>query len=369
MSRKEVDDRDHRWLTMSGGPLTLICSLLIVNLHSIASSYRSISHSGVTLQIEALKMFCDVVAHRSFSRAADANAVSQSSASQIVHQLEERLGVKLIDRSKRPFVLTSEGDLFYRECRKLLDRYDSLIDQVQNLHVEVASRLRVSSIYSVGLSYLNHLGKLFSNQFQQIALQLEYEHPESVIERVETDQADLGVISYAKSNRYLDVIPWLDEPMSLICADDHPLASRAEVEIDELNEAPFVAFDRGLNIRREIDRTLSDAGVTANVVMEFDNVETIKRVVELGDGVAIVPEPACRREVESGSLKIKPLDGYELVRPLGIIHRRGKELSRAARRFVDLLLQQRVETHHLGPPIDAKIASDTTVTDSVPTTD
>ena len=78
------------------------------------------------MHLKALKIFCDVVYRRSFSRAADDNGISQSGASQVVHQLERRLGVKLVDRSKRPFTLTPEGEAYYDGCRKLLERYDVL---------------------------------------------------------------------------------------------------------------------------------------------------------------------------------------------------------------------------------------------------
>ena len=84
------------------------------------------------MHLKSLRVFCDVVRRRSFSRAADENSISQSAASQMVHHLEEHLGVKLIDRSKRPFVLTSEGAEFYEGCRGIVRRYFALEEKVRS---------------------------------------------------------------------------------------------------------------------------------------------------------------------------------------------------------------------------------------------
>ena len=93
------------------------------------------------VNLKSLKIFCDIIARRSFSRAADDNGISQSGASQVVSQLEARLGVQLIERSKRPLVPTREGQVFYEGCRKLIARYDALEDEVRTLHEEVAGRV------------------------------------------------------------------------------------------------------------------------------------------------------------------------------------------------------------------------------------
>ena len=106
------------------------------------------------MHLKSLKVFCDVVGRRSFSRAAEENGISQSGASQVVNQLERHLGTKLIDRSKRPFSLTAEGEIYYSGCRKLVERYFSLEERIRTLHDEVVGRVRVASIYSVGLHHM-----------------------------------------------------------------------------------------------------------------------------------------------------------------------------------------------------------------------
>ena len=269
------------------------------------------------MQLKSLKVFCDVVGWRSFSRAADENGISQSGASQVVHQLEHRLGVKLIDRSKRPFVLTPEGETYYEGCRKLVQRYDVLEDQVRTLHEEVAGRVRVVSIYSVGLHLMNRYLQRFLSQHPKANVRLEYQHPHRVYEAIEKDQADLGLLSYPRASRTIDAIPWREEPMRLVCAPGHRLAGRQTVEFHELAGENFIGFDSELTIRREIDRVLQMHGVEVQVVMEFDNVETMKRAVEIDAGVSFLPGPSVAREVAAGSLVAVPLAVDELVRTPG----------------------------------------------------
>ena len=302
----------------------------------------------MAVQLKGLKVFCDVVRQRSFSRAADENDISQSGASQLVQQLEEGLGVKLIDRSKRPFVLTPEGEVYYDGCREVVERYFAVEDRVRTLHQEVAGRVRVASIYSVGLHHMNRCLQDFLGQHPKANVRLEYLHPDRVYQAVVDDLADLGLVSYPKSSRTIKALAWREEPMVLVCAPSHALGSRRRISLGELDGQKMVGFDSGLTIRREIDRVLQLHEATVEVVMEFDNIETIKRAIEIDAGIGLLPEPTVRREVEAGTLTVVPLDTDELVRPLGIIHRRGKELSTTAKRFIDLLQRQGRDGLHLG---------------------
>jgi len=289
------------------------------------------------MHVKSLKVFCDVVARRSFSRAADENGISQSGASQVVHQLEQRLDVKLIDRSKRPFVLTQEGEVYYQGCRRLVERYYALEEDVRTLHHEVAGRVGVASIYSIGLSHMNRFIKEFLTEYPRADVRLQYQHPSKVYEFVESDQVDLGLVSYPRSSRTIEVIPWREEPMVLVCAPEHPLARRKSVPLAQLDGLDTVGFDDNLHIRQEIDRVFGARQIEVNVVMAFDNIETIKRAIEINAGVSLLPEPTVSREVASGSLAAVPLSGEKMVRQLGIIHRRGKEFGKTAQRFLHQL--------------------------------
>jgi DNA-binding transcriptional LysR family regulator len=109
----------------------------------------------------------------------------------------------------------------------------------------------------------------------------------------------------------------------------------------------FVGFDKDLVIRRQVDRFLREQGVAVEIVMEFDNIENIKKAVEIGAGVALLPEPTLRREVQGGTLAAIPLAGSDLVRPLGIIYSRHHRLNTTILRFIDLLREgDETAAHH-----------------------
>ncbi|MCA9263727.1 MAG: LysR family transcriptional regulator [Planctomycetales bacterium] len=291
------------------------------------------------MHIKTLKVFCDVVRLRSFSQAADEHGITQPGASQAVLHLEEDLGVKLIDRSKRPWVLTEEGDVYYQGVRKLLRQFESLEDRVRRSAREEKERVRVASIYSVGLSHMNAFVRDFMEKYPQANVQIQYQHPDQVYELVEREAVDFGLVSYAKETKSVQAIPWREEPMVLVCAPGHPFVHHETIELELLDGTRLVGFDRGLKIRSAIDRVLHAHDISVEVVLEFDNIETIKRAIEIDAGVGLLPAPTVDREVQLGSLVARPIAprpaGPDLVRPLAIILNRNAAPSGVAEKFLE----------------------------------
>ncbi len=300
------------------------------------------------MQLRNAEIFCEVVTHRSFSKAAEARDISQPAASHAVQQLEEYLGTPLIDRSIRPFELTRAGEIYFDGCRRLFDGIRKVEDQVQRMGHRVTGRVRVASIYSVGLLQMTGYVERFAVLYPDVRVQLDFLNPEEVYDQISRDEADLGIVSFPRDGGNLSSILWQEQEMGLVVPPDHELAGADEVSFEDLEELEFVGFTADLRIRRQIDRRLKEAGVSVRVVHHFDNVENIKRAVEIGAGVSILPLCTVRREVEHGSLVTIPLEGRDFFRPLGIIHRRNKHLSAAAEKFIELLLQEPAidETDH-----------------------
>jgi len=291
------------------------------------------------MNVETLRIFCDVVQHQSFSRGAAANEVSQSAATQSVHRMEKYFGVQLVDRSKRPFVLTPEGQACFEGFRQVLEVFDSVEARVRSLRSDIAGLLRVAAIYSVGLHDMSRCMQDFMRRYPKAKVQLEYLRPNKVLDAVLNSEVDLGIVSYPLASPELAVIPLRSERMVLVCHPDHHLAERKAVTAEHLQDEDFVTFDRDLSIRKEIDRYLRQRSVSVRVVMEFDNIETI------GAGISILPEPTVRRETASGRLAAIRLIAPQLQRPVGIIHRHRKVFTPTATKFVELLaeIQQDVD--------------------------
>ena len=295
------------------------------------------------MNIETLRIFCDVVQHQSFSRGAKINDVSQSAATQSIHRVEEHFGVQLVDRTKRPFVVTPEGQACYEGFREVLELYDSVEARVRSLRLEISGLVRVASIYSVGLHDMSRCMQDFMRQYPKAKVRLEYLRPNKVYDAVLNSEVDLGIMSYPAASPDLNVIPLRSERMVVVCTPGNSLAAHESVTAPQLQDMDFVGFDRDLSIRKEIDRYLRQRSVSVHVVMEFDNIETIKQAVQIGAGVSILPEPTVRDEVQNGTLKSVRLVKPELHRPISIIHRQRKVFTPTAGKFVELLLQ--VQNH------------------------
>ncbi len=297
------------------------------------------------MQIEALKVFCDVARQRSFSQAAAANDLSQSAASQIVLQLEKRLSVQLINRTTRPLQLTAMGQVYYEGCKRLVEQYQELEASIRQARMEMEATVEVAAIYSVGLGDMGQYVERFTAERPNARVRIDYLHPDRVYEKVLEGAADFGLVSFPRKSRELVTLPWRDEEMVLACSPAHALARLRSVRPEQLEGAKYVGFARGLVIRREVDRFLREQCVAVNVALEFDNIENIKKAVEVSAGVALLPEPTLRREVAAGTLVAVPLSGVDFVRPLGIIQRRQQRLSSAAQLFIELLRQGNGSPH------------------------
>jgi DNA-binding transcriptional LysR family regulator len=291
------------------------------------------------MQFEALQVFCDIARFRSFSQAAAAQnpPLSQSAASQIVHQLEKRLGVQLINRATRPLQLTELGQSYYEGCRVLVERYLELEASIKQGRPQLKTTVQVAAIYSVGLSDMGQYVERFADEQPFVRVHVEYLHSNRVVERVLSGGVDLGLVSFPRKSRSLVVLPWREEEMVLACHPDHPLARYKAVRPEQLAGEKYIGFDKDLGIRRQVDRFLRQQGVSVEVALEFDNIENIKKGIEIAGGVALLPEPTLRQEVESGLLVARPLADCRFVRPLAIIYRRQSRPSLAAQRFIDLL--------------------------------
>lgn len=289
------------------------------------------------MNIETMRLFCDVVYYQSFSRGAQVNDVSQSAATQSVHRLEVQLGAPLLDRSRRPFSLTAEGQMCYDSFREILETYDSVVSRVKANKTTDGGAIRVAAIYSVGLHDMSKCMQEFMKENPKTKVRLEFLHPDKVYRAVVNGETDVGLISYPTATPEINVIPLRSEEMVVVTPIDHPLARERRLKIDQLRDVDFIAFDRDLPIRRETDKTFRQNGVRVKIVTEFDNIETIKQAIAVGLGVSILPLPTVRADAEQGTLRAIPLVSPQLSRPIGVIYKRRKVFSNAAIRFIEML--------------------------------
>lgn len=287
------------------------------------------------MQLESLKMFCDVVETGSFSRAAQLNHVTQSAVSQQIRALENRYEQKLLSRSARQVTPTPAGERLFRGCKEILARFAEVESEIREQSSEVQGTCTVSTIYSVGLHELQNIQKSLLKTHPKVNMRLNYRRSDQVYDDVILGAAEIGLVSYPNPRAGVDVLPFRDDKLALVCSPSHPLAAKSKVSLSAIAGMPFIAFDREAPTRKGIDRIFKDKNLDLNPIMEMDNVETIKRAVEMGLGVSVLPTATVQHEVAQGTLVCKPFAEGTFSRPIGILLRKGKYLDRASQAVLD----------------------------------
>lgn len=281
-------------------------------------------------------MYCDLAETKSFTKAAQINGVTQSAVSQTISAMERHFKSLLIERSKKNFRLTTEGQVVYDFSKKILQTYDVIESSMQELKGIVSGNIRLSTIYSIGLYKIPPSVKSFMESYPAVNVQVGYRRPDKVYEDVLANTADLGLVDYPARSSKLEVIPMREEPLVLICHPQHPFAKLKSIKLKTLAGQKFISFEPDIPTRQAIDRMLKQEHVTVEHVMLLDNIETMKQAVEIDAGLAIVPEETVRLEVSQKSLVAVRLGGKH-SRKWGIIYKKDKVLSPALRHFIDLL--------------------------------
>jgi LysR family transcriptional regulator, transcriptional activator of the cysJI operon len=287
-----------------------------------------------------LRLIRDVAQHRSVSKAARWNDLSQSAASQALGELERELGVTLFDRGTRPLTVTPAGKAYVEFCRDVLRRHDEMLSLLDSIKKQLNATVRLAAIYSVGLSEMSGIEARFAQRFADAELQVQYLRPERVWQAVADDEADLGLMSYAESSREVMALPWRDEEMVVAVPPDDPLAAYQSLSITALDGRDFVAFDEDLPIQQHIDRYMREHDVEVEISLRFDNIEMIKQAVAHGAGISIMPQRVMHEDMLQGRLIALPLDPAELFRPVRIVHRRRKVFNEVTRGLLDLLKEE-----------------------------
>lgn len=293
------------------------------------------------MHIETFRTFCDVVETGSLSAAARANHVTQSAVSQQLRALEQRYGQRLIERAPRTAARpTQAGELLYRELKPLLAAFADLEAKLRARPGVLEGSVRVATVYSVGLHTLPPAIKEFLSAHRAVRVRLEYRRTDQIYTACLSGELDFGIVALPARRAQLTVVPLFEDDLVLVAPPDHPLAQQRRPSLRALDGQPFVAFDRDIPTRRFIDKLLRQHKTSVSIVMELDNIETIKRSVEAGLGISILPAPALENEVRAGTLVTRPLREGPFRRPIGAIHRRGRELSAPAKALLEMLAKR-----------------------------
>jgi DNA-binding transcriptional LysR family regulator len=289
------------------------------------------------MQIESLKMFCDLAETESFTKAAQINNVTQSAVSQQISSLERAFKSLLIERSKKKFRLTREGQVLYDYSKQIIQTYESLQSKLQELKDIISGTIRVATIYSIGLHDLPAYVKKFMRSYPTVNIHVEYRRANQVYEDVQSNVVDLGLVAYPVKDPKIEIIALRKDPLVLICHPQHPFAKLKSVKLKSLANQKLIGFEPDIPTRKALDKILKEHGVEAKHVMEFDNIETVKRAVEIDAGISIVPQGTISQEISKQTLVALPIEDGDFYRPLAAIYKKNKVLSPAMKQFLAIL--------------------------------
>ena len=292
------------------------------------------------MHVETFQVFCDLVETPSFSEAAVRNGISQSAVSQQIRTLEDRFQVTLLERGRRNFAVTPEGEVFLKAAQNILQAYHSIEQDLGTMRDVVAGPLTIATVYSIGFHELPPYLESFREQFPEVDLQVHYRRSNQVYADVSENLADLGLVAYPQERKGVEIEPAWKDKLVVICPPGPPLAKRETLNLEAIQGQRFISFEPDLPTRKAIDGMFAHAKVEVKEVVEFDNIETVKRGVLIENAISIVPSESVRSEVKSGTLVQIAINGKFVWRPLGIVRRRTKAITPAMREMIRILKQK-----------------------------
>lgn len=290
------------------------------------------------MKLIQLKIFRDIAYEKSFVKAAQMNFITQPSASAHLRLLEEELGVRLFDRVPRRVVLTSEGRLYLQHVEEILQKCNDLLALPGTLKDAPRGEVRVVSIHSVGMYELGTFLRSFMYQFPDIHIHLEYQDAHRVYELVKKKKADLGMVAFPETHASIQSVKFGSDRLALAVPANHHLANKNKVTVKDIKGEPFIAFDRSTPTRVHIDKFLKSYGIEASIKMTNNNIYALKKAIESGLGISIVPWKTVDDEVRNGTIKRISLGGKKLHRPLALLSLKGNNMSKVTEIFMKALI-------------------------------
>jgi len=220
--------------------------------------------SFIPMHIENLKIFRDLVDNESFSKAAKLNAITQSAVSQQLRSMEKHFNVLIVDRSQKQFRLTREGRSLYEAAKDILNRYEQVGSEMQEMRKVVSGTVHISTIVSIGLHELPPHVKSFMQEFPHVNVRVEYRRSNLVYEDVISNAVDFGLVAFPQKTRQVEIIPLMEDQLVAICSPRHKLAGKKEIDLADLQGGKFIGFDQDIPTARRSTSSFANSASSSN---------------------------------------------------------------------------------------------------------
>ncbi len=302
------------------------------------------THYNNSMEDHRLKAFCLIAEMKSFSKAAEAKLITQSAMSHLIRNLEDELGVKLINRHSRTISLTPAGRVFYGHAKRILDLYRNMENDVYSIVRKVKGSLYVGASPTVATYLLSQVFYGFLKKYPQVRIDLSVSNTERIIDILNDGTIDIGIVEGNIKNTTVFPEEIAEDEIVLIASDDNPLTGMKAISPDQLITQPFIMPEKGSGIREFIDDFLQTNSIDPKdikISMNIDNPELIIQMVQSGMGISFVSKWAVFRTVKEGSVKILPVKGKKLMRKFYTVSTEKEPSTLTAKTFKDFIRQYR----------------------------
>ena len=310
-----------------------------------------------SVTLRQLRTFKTVADLNSFSLAAHQLRLSQPSVSYQVKELEEAIGMPLLDRLGKKVQLTEAGSVLYSYTRRALDVLDEASLALEEMHGIKRGSLRVGASTTVGIYLLPAALGAFKKLHPGLVISLEIGTRARVQEQVLLNELDLAVVGPALKDPDLATVPFISDELVVVAPAGHKLAGRRDLALKDLQDQPFVMREAASGSRAELEKAARKAGAKLNVAMELGSNGAIKHAVESGLGLAVISRYACALELSGGRLVELKVRGFPIRRDWHIVHLRRRRLPSSVLAFIEFLkgtswLAPNGSPGHLNSPTD-----------------
>ena len=289
------------------------------------------------INLNQLRIFQAVTETRSFTRAAEVVHLTQPGISKHIKQMEEYYGVPLFDRLGKKVALTQAGEVLFEATREIMASITAAEQRIEDLKGLHGGRLVLGASFAIGIYFLPGILAAFRKQYPAVDVTLDISLGEKIVAKILANKLDLGLVSHEVHDPRLYCTEFITDELIAIAPTKHRWANKKRIRPLELLEETFIVAARGAGTRAVVEERLRDKGIVLRNVLDFGNLEGVKRAVEAGLGVSIQSRMVVRREIAAGSLVAIPMAGMDVKFAHFYIHRRDKHVSHAARAFLSLL--------------------------------
>lgn len=285
------------------------------------------------MDINQLEVLIAVAREKSFSRAAEVLGRTQPAVSQAIRRLELEIGEKLFDRSSKDGTLTSSGEVLVDYARQMLNLRQAANTALREMKSLQNGKVTISANEHT-VFYLLPVIEEYRRQHPTIKIEVQRGAASRIPDQITAREVELGVISFKPTDASLRSVSVLNDELQLIVSPNHRFAGKGSVSVKDLATETFIAHNAPSPYRLKVIETFAKFDTRLHISVELPSLEAIKRLVETGIGIALVPKLSAKSEIATGQLKGLSVKEMKLERKLNIIYRKNSVLSHASQEFL-----------------------------------